>query len=241
MDPLIKEFSIKIAEEDKIPLIKRLNTSLSNDDVLQCVSMQTLQCLTQACLEMCALEKIKISLKTSGIKEIMQARNEVISEIQSCITKILNSHSFTMVLAMLISMLKEYIPIDLSVELAKEQIIYIKLLMICLQKTFKAVSSDSPQSSGIRSFALLIELYKFFTKHPPETLKSGLPSLTVYDFVFKILREITNTLIEKDVEKTMAFINWTEQDKLTTSSTFIIYIKNILAKALKAKQEKSQD
>ncbi len=220
-----------------LELVKGINASMGDEDVAQCISVPVLFQLADACLKMCATEKIRVAGGTSGMKEIVGACNAVISELQGCLTRIVNSHSFTMVLAMLVSLVRSYLPEDFSVELRQDQVVYIRLLLICFQKTFRAATKDTIAASqsekrvniaGLRVFALLLELYRLFQRHPPEKLRQDQPSLCVFDFVYKVLREFTDVLVECDVEKGVVFVTWAE--KAGNCCTFLKYVKSVVAR-----------
>ena len=47
-----------------------------------------------------------------------------------------------------------------------------KLIINCIDKLATIINSEE-----MRSFEVLLEIYKFFKAHPPETLVEGVPSL----------------------------------------------------------------
>jgi len=240
---LCRAFNKKTTLEQRLEFSKGLSKLLESEDILQSIPILNLHNLLDGCIKICVNEKVRVTsnIQNANIKDIVGACNNVISELQNCLTKIVNSHSFTIILCMFVALIKRNLPENFSLELSKEQIVYIRLLMICLQKTFKASQDqqdlkNSVSSNGIRVFALLIELNKLFTVHPPEKLKQNLPSLPVFDYVYKILREITDVIVEMDTDKTINFITWAEQDK-ENMGTFIKYVKNVLARVIKKSEE----
>eukprot|EP01022_Parablepharisma_sp_SALTPOND_P001224 TRINITY_DN105882_c3_g1_i1.p1 TRINITY_DN105882_c3_g1~~TRINITY_DN105882_c3_g1_i1.p1 ORF type:complete len:1846 (-),score=222.99 TRINITY_DN105882_c3_g1_i1:107-5644(-) len=234
---LVKCFTNKAGASQRLEFAKGLNMIVSSEDVLQCVPIVNLHGLMDSCLKMCVAEKLRI-MNTSNIKEIVGACNNVVAELQGCLNKIVNSHSFTVILSMFIALLKANLPEDFSNELSREQVVYFRLLMICLQKTFK--TAQDPKDAGLRTFAVLLELNKLFAVHPPEKLKQNLPSLAVFDYVYKILREVTDGVVESDLGKSVEFVTWIEEGKDNTG-TFLKYVKNVLARSLKRSTDTKQN
>jgi len=223
-------------EPDKcIEFTKKFNTVLANEDLTQCIPEHNLHALLDSCIKMCAIEKTRI-MSTGTIGEMFCAYNNVVIEFQNSLNQIVNSLNFTQSISMFISLIKENLPEDFAVELSKETVIYLKMIVICLKKILKAAQPTVDNNiPAFRAFNLLLELYKLFTAHPPEKLKQDLPSLVVLDQVYRALREVANLIVETDLEKSANFVSWTEANAMTGS--FLKYIKNIIGKAIKRRNE----
>ncbi len=232
---LSDQFAKLSDSEERLALAKAMNSALANEDVAECISAANLQSLADACLIMCTDEKIRIA--AGGAQEIICACNTTISELQECLTRIVNSHSATVVLTILVSIMREYLPADFTLELTKQQAIRLRLLTVCLHKTFVSACSGGPMQ--VRAFPLLLELFKLFQMHPPEKLKQTLPSLPVFDGVYRVLRGLTDGLVECDVEKGVAFVAWAEREleaEGAVSPSFLSYVKSAIVRvANKAK------
>ena len=60
---------------------------------------------------------------------------------------------------------------------------YIRLLLKCLQQIMRTLKSEDSES--VRIFDLLLELYKIFKSHPPESL--SVPIFIIFLFIFSLI------------------------------------------------------
>lgn len=80
--------------------------------------------------------------------------------------------------------------------------------MRCVSRITKALHSEHPDL--IRAFDVLIEMQKIFNKHPPENLREDLPSLADYDYVYRVLKDVADKLMEMQPQKVLNFLKFIE-------------------------------
>eukprot|EP00831_Metopus_contortus_P054072 TRINITY_DN45492_c0_g1_i1.p1 TRINITY_DN45492_c0_g1~~TRINITY_DN45492_c0_g1_i1.p1 ORF type:complete len:183 (+),score=21.56 TRINITY_DN45492_c0_g1_i1:75-623(+) len=159
--PIIDYFKKSESMEERVKFSKMFSFSIGNEDLIQTLSQSTLSYLIDACLKMCAIEKQRLALKEPSCS----TSNEVITELQNSLTKLVNSNTFTVTLNILLFILQEYLPIDFTLELTQEQIIYLKLLMICIQKTFRAACGEDARFTHLKSFNVLLSMHNLCPCH----------------------------------------------------------------------------
>ena len=116
-------------------MLKSINISLDNEDVLYALSPKTYYVLLKFLMRSFALEKSKIEnnsfmiseslkqnkgqfLNTSNTTINNESSNELTTEIQRIVSKLLNSKEFTTSLVTLFQILKEALPEDMFAELS---------------------------------------------------------------------------------------------------------------------------
>ena len=182
---------------------------------------------------MCAVEKVRI-MSTGTITEVVSAYNNVVIEFQGCLNEIINSFTFNDTIIAFINLLKENLPEDFTIKMNKENIVYLKMVIICLKKVLKVAQSQH-ECEKLKSFPLLYEMQKLFKAHPPEKLRQNLPSLAILDQVYRTLRETADSIIEINLPKSIAFIKWMEESSATGS--FLKYVKTMIARVTKRNSE----
>lgn len=139
-------------------------------------------------------------------------------------SKLLNSKEFTTSLVTLFQILKEAMPVDLSLELTDESKHYLRVVMRCISRITKALHSENPDL--IRAFDVLIEMQKIFLKNPPENLREDLPSLQEFDYIYRGLKDVSDRLMELQPEKVIAFLQFIKNQP---QNAFIKYMNQIMA------------
>ena len=92
--------------------------------------------------------------------------------------------------------------------------------MRCISRIAKALHSENPDL--IRAFDVLIEMQKIFIKNPPESLREDLPCLQDFDYVYRVLKDVSDKLMELQPEKVIAFLDFIKEQK---SNAFTQYMK----------------
>ena len=94
---------------------------------------------------------------------------DLTNEMQLLLDGLLRFHSVNATLTNLLRILSDSMPVDFNTELTKGQKMMLKLTVKCLVKlsgSFKSLVTED-----VKVFDVLIEIYKLFKLHPPETLK----------------------------------------------------------------------
>ena len=128
---MIKFFTNLTNNEEKNKFLQGIAQSLENEDVIQCLPSENVQCLMEICLRICSLEKITIANKfksnspqnskqiegKEGKDLILTFHNEITNQIQESLTILLNSRNFTVIISQLLRILKKSLPEDFNVPL----------------------------------------------------------------------------------------------------------------------------
>lgn len=86
-----------------------------------------------------------------------------------------------------LAILNEEVPDNLSLELPSATKLLVRLVTNCLQKLIGILKPPE-----MRVFELLMAVYKFFKRHPPERLVAGMPSVGEFEHLFRVLRGISD-------------------------------------------------
>ena len=211
--PLLATFET-LDFDGKIRLLRCVSASISQDDVIKSISTECLKSLFQFTLKY---------LSAGG-------EPQTVKELQHLLECLLDVTDRGRTLCALIIVLNEALPGDFQELLSVPRKAYIRLCVKCLL----TVGKYAPRISGL--FNLWLELYRLFTRHPPELLtvlstQSECASLSDLEPAFKALRKLTDNLLEAEPKKALSFLKFILASSSTAGgSLYLRYVTGILDK-----------
>jgi len=166
---------------------------------------------------------------------------DLTNEMQLLLDGLLRFHSVNATLTNLLRILSDSMPVDFNTELTKGKKSYhplqrltlfigqkmmLKLTVKCLVKlsgSFKSLVTED-----VRVFDVLIEIYKLFKLHPPETLKEDQPNIKDFDVIYRNIRTLADHVIDLGPHKAKEFTDFFSREN--NKSIFLEYIKSYVAK-----------
>lgn len=75
----------------------------------------------------------------------------------------------------------------------------------------------------MRVFELLMAIFKFFRKHPPEKLLADMPSATEIEHLFRVLRAVSDQLIAAQPDRARDLVRFVRRPH--TKSIYVEYLE----------------
>ena len=178
--------------------------------------------MISAFIQFCVIEKLA-SKDNSGflIKTFASSEDlELTHELQRLLGFVMEFHDSSIVLVCLIESILQILPENFYVLMKVEQKHGLKLLL-------KFLTRIVPAARALRVFYCLFALNKLFVSHPPEKLNSESQDVQEYEYMFKVLRAITDALVAQGPEQALGFV------KFVGDAGKTVYVKYIAAVLVK--------
>ena len=95
--------------------------------------------------------------------------------------------------------------------------------MRCISRITKALHSENPDL--VRAFDVLVEMQKIFEKNPPEQLREDLPCLQEFDYIYRVLKDVSDKLIQLHPDKVTSFLKFCGTHK---QNAFLGYLRQMM-------------
>jgi hypothetical protein len=226
--PLKASYKTMKFVEDRKRFVHGVLYALSNEDILSSLEAPVLSAMIDAALYFCVHEKIQSESESAFLYDTMSIGQdlELSALLQKLVSVLLDSRDTSILLITLIKSLNSYLPKSFYLPLSVESLHSIKIYIKCITKLVDSISYER-----LKVFEIFVSLYKIFGEHPPEKLNSDCPNVQVYEYMFRVLRSISDKLISLDPNKVQSFLQFCIRSN--PGSTTSIYVKYLAASLLK--------
>ena len=194
--------------EKKKNLISELKLSIVSARLLNNLNTTIYKILLNLILRICCCDNTQKEINTNpGVLE---------KELQIILDALLKAKNPHKSLIVLISILNKSLPIDFSRPLNKENKLFYRLIMKCMDK----VCTNTTK----KGFKVVLEIYKLFKRHPPEKLTEDLANLSEYEAIYKGLKKICDGVLRGEPEEIRDLVEIVKGK----GGVFIDYVQSVL-------------
>ena len=211
------------SDVQKLEMFQALHQSLQNEDVCCALPEQHFRAMLDLMFKCFAAEKAR--QEGEAKEDVTRESKETLACLQKTISLLLNSKDYTTCLVSLLQIVRNSLPDDFSAQLKEDRAQVLKAVTRTLQKLLKFLEGES--DGAIRSFDVLLEMQRLFVRHPPEKLRQDLPSLSDFDGVYRVLKQVSDKLIQMQPEKAIAFVKF--QSKTAGAGSPSAFLKYLFA------------
>lgn len=226
--PLKANYTAMKFVEDRKRFVHGVLYALSNEDILSSLEAPVLNAMIDTALYFCVHEKIQSESESAFLSDTMSIGQdlELSALLQKLVSVLLDSRDISTLLIILLKSLNSYLPKSFYLPLSVESLHTIKIYIKCITKLVDSISYEQ-----LKVFEIFVSLYKIFTEHPPEKLNSDCPNVQVYEYMYRVLRSMSDKLISLDPNKVQSFLQFCIRSN--PGSTTSIYVKYLAASLLK--------
>ena len=201
---LQKEFYKLKTQDQKIDYIKYLRAGLDNPLYLNNISIN---------LVLQLFEFIMLILS----HEILKNEEIIIVHLQECLKHLKKFRNLNDMFKIMLVLLRKYFPKNLNNKITDVALIMIKLSAYLIKELLKELNES------VDAKEILSEINDLFTVTPPSTLTTETPNALFYQNIFKLLRALTDEIVNRNKNKLSSIIVYL-QSKIVSED----YIKYLL-------------